>query len=113
GALLFGRRTYDAFAVAWPHNTDPDDPFAERMNSLPKFVASHTPTEPAWTPATILAGGVVGQVAALKAQPGGELQVHGSARLAQSLLAAGLIDEIRLVLTPTHPRHRRPPLCRH
>ena len=101
GALLFGRRTYEAFALAWPQITDPDDPFAERMNSLPKYVASHTLAETTWTPATILAGEVVAQVAELKAQPGDELQLHGSARLAQSLLAAGLVDEIRLVITPT------------
>jgi dihydrofolate reductase len=100
-ALLFGRRTYEAFAMAWPHNTDPDDPFAERMNSLPKYVASRTITDTPWTPATVLGADVVAQVAELKTQPGDELQLHGSARLAQSLLAAGLIDEIRLAITPT------------
>ena len=101
GALLLGRRTYEAFALAWPHITDPADPFAERMNALPKYVASQTVTETPWAPATILAGDVVAQVAELKAQPGGELQLHGSTRLGQSLLAARLIDEIRLVITPT------------
>lgn len=101
GALLLGRRTYEAFAMAWPQNTDPDDPFAGRMNSLAKYVASHTMSETPWTPATVLGGDVVARVAELKSQPGGELQLHGSARLAQSLLAAGLIDEIRLAVTPT------------
>ena len=100
-ALLLGRRTYEAFAMAWPEITDPDDPFTERMNRLPKYVASNTITETPWTPATILAGDAVDHVAELKAQPGGELQLHGSARLARTLLAAGLIDEIRLVVSPT------------
>jgi dihydrofolate reductase len=101
GALLLGRRTYEAFSLAWPQNDDPDDPFAERMSSLPKYVASHTITDTPWTPATVLDGDVVARVADLKEQPGGELQLHGSARLAQSLLAAALIDEVRLVITPT------------
>jgi dihydrofolate reductase len=100
-ALLLGRRTYEAFAQAWPQITDPDDPFTERMNGLPKYVASHTLTDATWSPSTILCGDVTAQVAQLKARPGRELQLHGSARLAQALLAAGLIDELRLVVTPT------------
>jgi dihydrofolate reductase len=100
-ALLLGRRTYEAFAEAWPQNTDPDDPFTEQMNGLPKYVASNTLAETTWSPSTILRGDVVSQVAALRAGPGRELQLHGSARLAQSLFAAGLIDEVRLVVTPT------------
>ncbi len=100
-ALLLGRRTYEAFADAWPQITDPTDPFTERMNGLPKYVASHTLTDATWSPSTILRGDIVAEVAQLKARPGGELQLHGSARLAQSLLAAGLIDELRLVVTPT------------
>jgi dihydrofolate reductase len=100
-ALLFGRRTYEAFADAWPQITDPDDPFTEQMNGLPKYVASHTLTDAPWSPCTILRGDITSHVALLKARPGRELQLHGSGRLAQALLAAGLIDELRLVVTPT------------
>jgi dihydrofolate reductase len=99
-ALLFGRRTYVAFARDWPQITDPNDPFTARMNSLPKYVASHTLAAGSWNPTTVLSGDIAAQVAELKLQPGQELQIHGSARLAQSLLAAGLIDELRLVVAP-------------
>jgi dihydrofolate reductase len=99
-ALLLGRRTYEAFARAWPEITDPDDPFTESMNGLPKYVASHTLTHASWAPSTILRGDVVAEVARLKERRGRELQLHGSARLAQSLLAAGLVDEVRLVISP-------------
>jgi dihydrofolate reductase len=92
-ALLLGRRTYEAFARDWPQITAPDDPFTVLMNSLPKYVASNTLKAGTWNPTTILSGDVAAQVAELKQQPGRELQIHGSARLAQSLLAAGLIDE--------------------
>jgi dihydrofolate reductase len=100
-ALLLGRRTYQAFARDWPQITDPDDPFTASMNGLPKYVTSNTLTEATWAPTTILRGDVVPEVAKLKELPGRELQVHGSARLAQSLLAAGLVDEVRLVIAPT------------
>ena len=106
-ALLLGRRTYDAFARDWPQITDPDDPFTVLMNSLPKYVASNTLKAGTWNPTTILSGDVAAQVAELKQQPGRELQIHGSARLAQSLLAAGLIDELRLVVAPVIVGHGR------
>ncbi|MFF1817668.1 dihydrofolate reductase family protein [Kribbella sp. NPDC058245] len=97
--LLLGRRTYDAFARDWPQITDPDDPFTERMNALPKYVVSSTLTEGGWQPTTILKH--LEGVAELKKQPGNELQIHGSAKLANALLGAGLVDLVRLVVAPT------------
>ena len=96
--LLLGRRTYDAFARDWPAITDPDDPFTERMNSLPKYVVTRSPLTTAWNPSTALSLDGVG---ALKAQPGRELQIHGSTTLGRTLLAAGLVDTVRLVIAPT------------
>ena len=98
--LLLGRRTYEAFARDWPQITDPEDPFTERMNALPKYVVTTTLTEGTWHPTTVLRGDPVHTVGALRSRPGRELQVHGSARLAQSLLATGLIDALRLVVAP-------------
>ena len=99
-ALLLGQRTYTAFARDWPLITDPQDPFTSRMNSLPKYVASNTLTEGSWNPTTVLSGDISTQLRDLKATPGGEIQIHGSSILAQSLFAAGLIDELRLVVAP-------------
>jgi dihydrofolate reductase len=99
--LLLGRRTYEAFARDWPRITDPDDPFTERMNGLPKYVVSSTLTAGTWHPTTVLRGDPVQTVGQLRARPGRELQVHGSARLAHALLAAGLVDTARLVVAPT------------
>ncbi|WP_440098589.1 dihydrofolate reductase family protein [Streptosporangium sp. H16] len=98
--LLFGRRTYEAFARDWPQITDPDDPYTERMNSLPKYVVTSTLTEGNWHPTTVLRGDPIQAVGELKARPGRELQVHGSARLGNALLAAGLVDTLRLVVAP-------------
>jgi dihydrofolate reductase len=98
--LLLGRRTYQAFARDWPQITDPADPFTERMNTLPKYVVSNTLAEGTWHPTTVLKGNPVQTVAELKARPGRELQIHGSARLGDALLAEGLIDLLRLVIAP-------------
>ncbi|MGW5867270.1 dihydrofolate reductase family protein [Streptomyces sp. NPDC055239] len=97
-AFLFGRRTYLNFARDWPKMTE--HPFAEILNGLPKYVASHSLATAEWDPTTILSGDIPAQVAELKRRPGREVQIHGSGRLAQSLLAAGLIDELRLAIAP-------------
>jgi dihydrofolate reductase len=99
--LLFGRRTYEAFARDWPQITDPEDPFTERMNSLPKYVVTSTLAEGEWHPTTVLRGDPVQTVGELRSQPGRELQIHGSARLGSALLSAGLVDVLRLVVAPT------------
>lgn len=99
-ALLLGRRTYSAFARDWPQITDPDDPFTVLMNGLPKYVASNTLSVGTWNPTTVLSGNIGAQIQVLKDRPGREIQIHGSSTLAQSLLAEGLIDEIRLVVAP-------------
>lgn len=99
-AFLFGRRTYENFARDWPQMNDPDDPIGTGLNGLPKYVASHSLEHATWEPTTILAGDIPAQVAALKQQPGRELQIHGSARLGHSLLNAGLVDELRLAIAP-------------
>lgn len=99
-ALLFGRLTFELMRGFWPQVTDPADPVATALNSLPKYVVSSTLTDPGWDPTTILTGDPVEAVTRLKAQSGGELQVHGCARLAATLHAAGLIDEYRLLVFP-------------
>jgi dihydrofolate reductase len=97
--LLLGRRTYDAFARDWPQITDPDDPFTERMNGLPKYVVSSTLAHGSWHPTTVLRD--LESVGELKEQAGNELQIHGSARLGNALVKAGLVDLVRLVVAPT------------
>ena len=98
-ALIMGRLTYEAFAEAWSSRAGADD-FADRMNSLPKYVASRTLKEPlAWN-ANLIKGDIVKEVAKLKEQDGKNILQYGSGELTQTLLKHGLIDEFRLMIFP-------------
>ena len=97
---IFGRRTYDAFAAVWPQVTD-ETGLADRMNSLPKYVASSTLKQAAWGESTIWNGNIVSAAKALKADGHGEALIYGSASVVHQLTPAGLIDEYRLMVYPT------------
>ncbi|GAA2381073.1 dihydrofolate reductase family protein [Nonomuraea africana] len=99
GALLLGRRTYDIFAASWPL-AEADDPIGATMNSLPKYVASRTLDTVAWRNSTLLTGDVADAVRELKRGEGGEIQVHGSGKLIQTLVEHDLVDEFHLLVFP-------------
>jgi dihydrofolate reductase len=100
-AFLFGRRTYEIFAGSWGTWDDPgDSPVWTALNTMPKYVASTTLTQPQWANTTVLSGDVATAVGELKAKPAGELQVHGSGGLVRWLLANQLVDEINLFVCP-------------
>ena len=96
-ALLLGRRTYEGLSAAYPAMTS--TPFVDRMNSIPKYVASKTLTQTTWN-ATVIPGDVAAYVADLKRQPGGTIVKYGNGPLDRVLMANNLIDEFHLLLTP-------------
>ncbi|MGW4684802.1 dihydrofolate reductase family protein [Streptomyces sp. NPDC004244] len=100
-ALLYGRRTWQNMAAAWPGRAG--DPFADRLNSLPKYVVSDTLTDAdlTWENTSLVAGGgALGQIRALREGAGGDLLVMGSPTLVRALIAEGLVDELRLMVMP-------------
>jgi dihydrofolate reductase len=96
-AQLLGRTTYEAFAESWPPR---EGEFADRFNSMPKYVVSSTLKDPEWTNTTVLEGDLEEAVARLKEQVDGDIVVHGSAQLVQGLLDKDLVDELRLMVFP-------------
>ena len=98
--FLLGRTTYELMYPYWSQVTDPDEVVAQKLNNLPKHIASRTLQAPEWKNSSVLDGDVVEAVTALKERPGGELQVHGSAGLLQTLNRHQLVDEYRLLVFP-------------
>src|ERR671922_2476436 len=103
-AFLLGRRTYELFAGSWGTFTERDvpgwEPVVRALNTRPKYVASTTLADPAWSGTTVLSGDLATAIAELKAKPGGELQVHGSGALVRWLFDNQLVDEITLLVCP-------------
>jgi dihydrofolate reductase len=98
-ALLLGRVTYEGFAEAWPSRTD-EFGFADKFNSMPKYVISSTLDDPEWNNSTVLKGDVVDEVTKLKQEQDGDIVVHGSPQLVQTLIENDLVDEYRLMVFP-------------
>jgi dihydrofolate reductase len=96
-ALLLGRVTYEGFAAAWPSR---EGEFADKFNTMPKYVVSSTLREATWNNSTVLRGDVGEEAAKLRREQDGDVVVHGSARLVQTLLERDLVDEVRLMVFP-------------
>jgi dihydrofolate reductase len=100
-ALLLGRVTYEGFAASWPKMSPEKDPFAPFMNNVRKYVASTTLQEPlAWNNSVLIKGDLIEEVNELKQQDGQDIAIHGSARLAQTLMQHDLVDSLRLLVYP-------------
>src|SRR5437867_1867310 len=124
GAFLLGRKTYEIFSASWPKSTDPADEIATALNTRPKFVASRTLDKVTWNNSHLLKGDVAEEVAKLKVQEGGEIQVHGSSDLLQTLLKQQSDRHASYLAVPCGCRHRQAlvrrrhnpgqlPACRH
>jgi dihydrofolate reductase len=98
-ALLLGRVTYEDFAAAWPSQTD-EEGFADRMNSLPKYVVSTTLKKADWNNSHVISSDIPREIARLKQETGGDLMVAGSAALVASLMKEDLVDVFRLLVYP-------------
>jgi dihydrofolate reductase len=96
-ALLLGRVTFEGFAAAWPSR---EGEFADKFNTMPKYVVSSTLDDPEWNNSTVLKGDVVEEVGKLKQELDGDIVVHGSAQLVQTLVEHDLVDELRLMVFP-------------
>jgi dihydrofolate reductase len=97
-AVILGRRSYGEWAEFWPGSKI--QPFAAFINGVAKFVATSAPLQRKWANATVVDGGLAEFVRDLKVRPGGDIGVHASISVAQALLAAGIVDELRLVIAP-------------
>ena len=95
--LLLGRVTFEGFAAAWPSRTGE---FADKFNTMPKYVVSKTLGEPEWSNSTVIRGDVAAAVAKLRQEPGGDILVNGSAQLVRELAEHDLVDEYRLMVFP-------------
>jgi dihydrofolate reductase len=101
-AMLLGRVTYEGFAQAWPVMEEGKTEFGIRMNTMPRYVDSQTlsDVDATWGPTTVVRGDVPTEIAKLKDEDGGDLLIHGSCQLAQTLIASDLVDELRLMVFP-------------
>jgi dihydrofolate reductase len=98
--MLLGRVTYQEFASYWPHQSNDEVPLADHMNNTPKVVVSETLDSLDWQNSTLIKGNVVEELTRLKQQPGKNIGITGSGTLVASLLRAGLLDELRLLVHP-------------
>jgi dihydrofolate reductase len=99
-ALVMGRITYEAFAEAWSSRAGNNDPFTDRINAMPKYVASRTATEPLTWNSTLIKGDVADAIHKLKEQPGQDILQYGCGELTYTMIEAGLVDELRFLVYP-------------